>query len=165
MFYWKIKEARKGKKMTQEQLAEQLGVKRAVISKYETGLITPSIDQCQKICTILDIPLLALLGLGTEGYSSSEKSLLERLIIERINNDENFDLSKLVDLYFFDENGLRFKGDDINFDELVESFDALNNEGQQKVADYAKDLTRIPQYQRTDDPQPPPDPQEGTDTA
>ena len=63
MFYRLIKEARRRKKLTQEQLAEQLGVQRAVVSKYETGRITPSVKQAQKIAAVLDFHLLDLIGI------------------------------------------------------------------------------------------------------
>ena len=58
----KIREARKQKGITQEKLSEMLGVKRSVISKYETGLITPSIHQMEKIASALDVPLSQLLS-------------------------------------------------------------------------------------------------------
>ena len=46
----RLRDARKAMKMTQEDLAKKIGVKRAVISKYETGLISPSADTLQKNC-------------------------------------------------------------------------------------------------------------------
>ena len=59
----KIITARKRAGLTQEQLATAIGVKRAVISKYETGAIEPSISQLQKIAAVLNIPLSSLLDL------------------------------------------------------------------------------------------------------
>ena len=57
----KIREARKRKGLTQEQLSKMLGVQRSVISKYETGLIVPSIPQLQKIAAALDVSVSSLL--------------------------------------------------------------------------------------------------------
>ena len=49
--------------MTQEDLAEAIGVRRSVISKYENGLIEPSITQLKKISKALHIPIGDLLGI------------------------------------------------------------------------------------------------------
>lgn len=47
--------------MTQQELAQKIGVKRAVISKYESGSIEPSLTQLQKIADALGVPLGNLL--------------------------------------------------------------------------------------------------------
>jgi transcriptional regulator with XRE-family HTH domain len=52
----KIRQIRKEKGMTQEELAKKVGVKRAVISKYESGSIEPSLTQLQKIADALEVP-------------------------------------------------------------------------------------------------------------
>ena len=44
-----LKRLRKEKGWTQEQLANAVGVKRATISKYESGAISPTIDMVRKI--------------------------------------------------------------------------------------------------------------------
>lgn len=161
--YWKIKEARKNRKMTQDQLASELGVKRAVISKYETGFITPSVEQAQKICDILNVPFLELIGVTPENNSDSERKRLEQLVLDYIEKHEEFELPKLLDLCYYDDNGLRFKGDNINFDDLVITFDRLNYEGQQKVAEYAEDI--LPRYRRQEAPQQAINPTEGSPTS
>ena len=58
----RIKTVRNEAGLTQEQLANALGVKRAVISKYETGKISPTIDQLQKIAAACNSPFEAFLG-------------------------------------------------------------------------------------------------------
>ena len=40
----KLKSLRKSKRMTQEQLAQQIGVTKAMVSAYETGTKCPSIE-------------------------------------------------------------------------------------------------------------------------
>ena len=44
-----LKRLRKEKGWTQEQLANAVGVKRATISKYESGAISPTIYMVRKI--------------------------------------------------------------------------------------------------------------------
>lgn len=50
-----IKNARKAAGLTQEELAKELGINRATISKYEKGMIEPSISQLNKIAKILNM--------------------------------------------------------------------------------------------------------------
>jgi transcriptional regulator with XRE-family HTH domain len=148
LFYRLIKEARRRKKLTQEQLAEQLGVQRAVVSKYETGRITPSVKQAQKIAAVLDIPLLDLIGIEPENNNELERTKLETLIEKFISQNENFDSNKLSDAYYYDENGFRFKGDGSPLEKLIHVFDKLNPEGQEKAVERVEELTEIPKYQR-----------------
>ena len=53
----RIREARKRASMTQEELASKIGVKRSVISKYETGAIDPTTSQLQQIASALNVPI------------------------------------------------------------------------------------------------------------
>ncbi|HJA73305.1 MAG TPA: helix-turn-helix transcriptional regulator [Candidatus Limosilactobacillus faecipullorum] len=50
----KMKAARAGKDLSQEQLAELVGVTRQTISAIEKGNYNPTINLCIKICQTLD---------------------------------------------------------------------------------------------------------------
>ena len=50
----KMKAARAGKDLSQEALAEQVGVTRQTISAIEKGNYNPTINLCIKICQALD---------------------------------------------------------------------------------------------------------------
>lgn len=52
-----IKESRKNKEMTQQQLAEKTKLSRSYISDVENGRYTPSAETLFKICYILEIDL------------------------------------------------------------------------------------------------------------
>ena len=56
-----IRILRKEKGWTQEQLADAVGMKRAVISKYESGMVSPSFDMIQKIAAALNVPITSLM--------------------------------------------------------------------------------------------------------
>ena len=58
-----IRCVRKKKGMTQADLAEIIGVKRTVISKYESGMISPSVDTLVRISEVLGVSIVELLGL------------------------------------------------------------------------------------------------------
>ena len=53
----KIKTLRKTRGLTQEQLAEKLGVQRATVSNYEIGRRSPHIKELEKIAAVLGVPL------------------------------------------------------------------------------------------------------------
>lgn len=57
-----LRKARKAANLTQAQLAKELNVNRATISKYETGEISPSVEQLINICTVLDVSFEELIG-------------------------------------------------------------------------------------------------------
>lgn len=56
-----LKEARMGKELTQEQLAEKLNVSAAAVSKWERGRCLPDIAKLQDLARALDLSVLELL--------------------------------------------------------------------------------------------------------
>ena len=82
-----IYELRKKANLSQEQLAEKVGVSRQTISKWELGETAPDIKQAQILSQIFNISLDELTGNDTkeviyEKVSNTEK--LAGLIIKRI---------------------------------------------------------------------------------
>ena len=55
-----IKDARKAKKMTQEELSKTVGISQKTISAYENGTRKPSVKVAKAIGQVLDIPWVAL---------------------------------------------------------------------------------------------------------
>lgn len=53
----RIKELRKTRKLSQEELAERIGVEPQHISRLEAGRSFPSLDRLDKIASALDVPL------------------------------------------------------------------------------------------------------------
>lgn len=53
----KIKALRKTRGLTQEQLAEKLGVQRATVSNYEIGRRSPHIKELERIASALGVSL------------------------------------------------------------------------------------------------------------
>ena len=49
--------ARKDKKLTQDQVAQALGVSRQLVSHWENGRVEPTQEQREAICKLLDIPM------------------------------------------------------------------------------------------------------------
>ncbi len=49
--------ARKELKLTQEEVAQYIGVERSAVAHYENGTTLPHAGNLQKICEILQIPI------------------------------------------------------------------------------------------------------------
>ena len=116
----KIRQIRKSKGMTQQQLAEGIGVKRAVVSKYETGSIIPSLDTIKEIADALNVLIVELLGTSLAPVTIEETA-------------EGIKVEKGVSILD-------------NKSQLLKAFDNLTEEGQSKVIDYANDIT--PKYKK-----------------
>ena len=72
-----ILELRRKKKISQEKLAELLGISRQTLSNYENDITSPDLNQAKKICQIFDISLDELIG--NNNTLSSKISRTERL--------------------------------------------------------------------------------------
>lgn len=74
-----IAENRKAKKLTQEELAEKLGITNKSISKWENGNCLPNTSQFKPLCEILDISINELF-LGEKLNDNAKKEANEYLI-------------------------------------------------------------------------------------
>ena len=81
-----ISVSRKNKDLTQEQLAEKLGVSINAVSKWERGLNLPDVSLLKTLCNILDITLNELFA---------GKKLTNN---EIINNSENHIMALMMSL-------------------------------------------------------------------
>ena len=57
----RIQTQRQQKKITQEKLAEQVGISVVYLSKIENGRVYPTLETLSNICTELDIELAEIL--------------------------------------------------------------------------------------------------------
>ncbi len=58
----KIAEMRKEKGLSQRQLAEQVGTSQANLSRWEKGIIEPSIIECWKLADFFDVSIDVVCG-------------------------------------------------------------------------------------------------------
>ena len=56
----RLSAARKAKNMTRDQLAQELGVSRKLIARWESGRAEPTEEQCEALCVLLEIPYTEL---------------------------------------------------------------------------------------------------------
>ena len=57
MFSDNLIQLRKLKRMTQEDIAEAVGVSRQAVAKWETGETLPDLDKCRKLADLFEVTL------------------------------------------------------------------------------------------------------------
>ena len=163
----KIKAARKAAGLTQAQLADKSGVATISIHQYEAGKRHPQLKQLLSIAAALGIEWTDLVPVEEQGQKVVE------YVREGLKGAGPF--QKMTDAEMYRAGFLTFKADDdriayfyslLNIDgKLAASkyfFQHLDKDAMGTVADYVQHLSEIPQYQRHDTKQSPP---EGTDTT
>ena len=83
-----LRKLRKGRGMTQSELGAKIGLSKAVISKYETGLGYPSFDVLIRIAPFFGVTTDYLLGVSGEkvmditGLTDSQADAVHRIVSE-----------------------------------------------------------------------------------
>ena len=92
-----IKEIRKEKGLTQEQLAEKLGVSQKSVSRWETGKTMPDYSLLPNICETLEINVAELLGAEKIAGDSVPKKQVTAMAMNMISlvNNKNY-IRKIV---------------------------------------------------------------------
>lgn len=80
----KLVALRKNSKLSQEKMAEKLGITRQTLSNYENDITTPDLNQAKNICEVLDISLDELIG--NNKTLSSKISNTEKLVKKQTRN-------------------------------------------------------------------------------
>jgi len=78
----KILELRKQNNLSQEQLAEKMGVARQTISKWELGETSPDLEQAKQLSQIFNVCL--------DELTNNE---IKNVLIEKVNNNEKLTIS------------------------------------------------------------------------
>ena len=123
----KIKELRKAQGMTQEELGELLGVKKAAIQKYEKGeIVNLKLATIQKLCEIFKVPPGRLIFPEAEEMDQkydSKQLHFEVKLIEDI--ETTYGMEAL---------------------EMLEGFTKLNDKGKTRALDTIDDLVSLEKY-------------------
>lgn len=88
-----ISQKRKEKNLTQEQLAEKLGVSNKTISKWETGKCMPDYSIIKDLCEKLDITVAELMD-GEEKEEKSIRTYGEEQIIDLLKRTQELEKTK-----------------------------------------------------------------------
>ena len=71
-----VRHHRRAKGMTQEVLAERVDLSMETIGKIERGVAAPSFETAERIAEALNLPPLALFGIGKEAVPRGERGRL-----------------------------------------------------------------------------------------
>lgn len=141
MYQNKIREIRKSLNISQEELANSIGVNRATISKYESGAISPTLAILSAIAAALDVSVADLLGVEPSEQLEKLKKNFPNAPINIVDGKPQITLVKGNVIY----SGSR---SDIVQKRIKAAMDKLNDNGQEVAAERIEELTKIPDYQK-----------------
>lgn len=84
----KLKSLRKSKHLSQEKLAQRLGITKSMVSAYETSMRMPSYEVLIRIARFFNVSIDYLLGakenesISVTGLTARQKAILSDLIDE-----------------------------------------------------------------------------------
>ena len=90
-----IAQKRKAKNLTQEQLAEKIGVSNKTISKWETGKCMPDYSIINVLCDELGITIAELMD-GEEAEEKSVRTFDEEQILDLLKRTQDLEKQKNV---------------------------------------------------------------------
>lgn len=85
-----LKELRKQKNMTQEQLGERIGVTNKTVSRWETGNYMPPIESLRLLSDIYDVSINEILAgerLNDEGFKEAAEENIS-MVLEKMDAEE-----------------------------------------------------------------------------
>ena len=141
MFGEKIKLYRENKKMTQNQVADILGVSSATISKYESGALEPNIESLKRLSELFEISIDELLNDEKKKFDISKINVLDILREQKemklkgnlyhntqiifaynTNHIEGNQLTEDQTRYIFETNTILFEGETVaSVDDILET--------------------------------------------
>ncbi len=79
-----LKTLRKSRNISQAEIAAELGIKPAAVSKYETGRVPLSEDSIEKLCQMLHVSADELLGLAAPTAPAAEGTAMFSKVMGQI---------------------------------------------------------------------------------
>ena len=95
-----LKELRKEKELTQEQLAETLNVSRRTVSRWETGSNMPDLDLLVEMADLYQVDLRELLNGERKNEQMNEEMKETVLQVAEYSNAEKQRSTKIIRVYF-----------------------------------------------------------------
>lgn len=99
MFASNLKKLRLSYKLTQKELAENLGTSQQTYMKWESGKISPTLTTITKIAEFFDIPISNLVSNGIMGIEDILNAEILELNNIQLTQDEADEFKYLIDLY------------------------------------------------------------------
>lgn len=95
----RLKQLRSIKKLSQKQVAVELGIDQGQYSRMESGKVEPTLSSLQKIADVLDISLSELLKDNSDLSEDINLPLLEKVkLIDQLDPKERDSLMTIIDM-------------------------------------------------------------------
>ena len=137
MISMRIRELRKQAKLSQEMMAEKIGVSRQAITKWETGLGVPGIENLVAIADLFKLSLDELMGRDIEHETLAKDYLYESVTEYDIDGKKDFDIS------FMGANKLKlyaYEGEKVKVILLSDTISDIQNELKTKIDDIKRKI-------------------------
>ena len=137
MISMRIRELRKQAKLSQEMMAEKIGVSRQAITKWETGLGVPDIENLVAIADLFKLSLDELMGRDIEHETLAKDYLYESVTEYDIDGKKDFDIS------FMWANKLKvyaYEGEKVKVILLSDTISDIQNELKTKIDDIKRKI-------------------------
>ena len=137
MISMRIREFRKQAKLSQEMMAEKIGVSRQAITKWETGLGVPDIENLVAIADLFKLSLDELMGRDIEHETLAKDYLYESVTEYDIDGKKDFDIS------FMGANKLKlyaYEGEKVKVILLSDTISDIQNELKTKIDDIKRKI-------------------------
>lgn len=137
MISMRIRELRKQAKLSQEMMAEKIGVSRQAITKWETGLGVPDIENLVAIADLFKLSLDELMGRDIEHETLTKDYLYESVTEYDIDGKKDFDIS------FMGANKLKlyaYEGEKVKVILLSDTISDIQNELKTKIDDIKRKI-------------------------
>ena len=86
LFGERLRNAREASKMTQEEMAGHLGVRVSTVKDWESGEVDPRANRLQMIASLLNVPLLWLIGGSQKVPDYTEHGETRELLLRKIDD-------------------------------------------------------------------------------
>ncbi len=130
----KIRRARLRKGITQNKIAEKIGISQPTYAQWENGKRKPKLETLKKIADALEVPVSTLYD-DYEFVDPGEGLTEDQIAKQKAQDQEQ--LKAIKKSY-----GAK------NEDKLLHNFNAVNEEGQQKIVEYSNDIAENPKYKK-----------------
>ena len=137
MISMRIRKLRKQAKLSQEMMAEKIGVSRQAITKWETGLGVPDIENLVAIADLFKLSLDELMGRDIEHETLAKDYLYESVTEYDIDGKKDFDIS------FMGANKLKlyaYEGEKVKVILLSDTISDIQNELKTKIDDIKRKI-------------------------
>lgn len=129
-FHLRLRELRNSRKLSQQELADLLGISKSSINMYERGEREPGLDALEAMADFFNVDMDYLMG-----KTSEIKTFDDKFDIEKLSNE-----SQAYDII----SGCFGK----QAAELIHLYDSFNEEGKEKLLDTAQDMSQLDRYKK-----------------